>query len=379
MRDVFISHSQYDQPFIDNVLLPAFRSQGVTAWYSKEDIKTSEEWERRIVQGLEDCKWFLVVLTEKAVTSTWLRAEVQWAMEHRRNKIIPVLLRDCTVTDIHLLLNTIQYTDFRWDHQAGLQALLRTWNKTWKPADNPTLRATEIAKPPEPASPKRTRSWLTIAITAVVLCSAAAIVIYYTRNKKVSASPPVSADSSSPAGRTAQTIQKHDPDTVHSAGFYYHIGMSYYYRADFKTAAGYFTTALEYDPKDTGALIHRSECWMQLSEYAKARVDFRKVIPLVRDRIQLYYELGVAEYDLGDFQGSVVAFTKAIEAGYPDHQIYVDRGDALRRAGQTPDACKDYKIAQYYGKIDAVDRFREYCKFMDTVPPVRIRATGPQH
>lgn len=371
MRDVFISHSQYDQPFIDNVLLPAFRSQGVTAWYSKEDIKTSEEWERRIVQGLEDCKWFLVVLTEKAVTSTWLRAEVQWAMEHRRNKILPVLLRDCTVTDIHLLLNTIQYTDFRWDHQAGLQALLRTWNKIYQPS---------TAKPPEPASPKRTRNWLTIVITAVALCFITAIVIYYTKNSKRATGPAaVSADTTSPAGRTAQAIQKRDPDTVHSAGFYYNIGMSYYYRTDFKTAAGYFSTALEYDPKDTGALIHRSECWMQLSEYAKARVDFRKVIPLVRDRIQLYYELGVAEYDLGDFQESVVAFTKAIEAGYPDHQIYVDRGDALRRAGQTPDACKDYKIAQYYGKIDALDRSREYCRFTDTVPPIRNRVTGPSH
>ena len=362
MRDVFISHSQYDQPFVDQVLLPVFRSQGITVWYSKDDIKTSEEWERMIVQGLEDSEWFLVVLTEKAVTSTWLRAEVQWAMEHRRGKIVPVLLRDCTVTDIHLLLNTIQYTDFRWDHQAGLRSLMRTWDK-----DVPTLPAAVVAK--SPASPKRTRSWPMIVLTAVVLCSLTVIVVYYTRNKKAAGPLAASGDSSSLAGRTAQTVQKHDPDTVHSAGFYYHIGMSYYDRADFRTAVDYFSTALEYDPKDTGTLIRRAECWMQLNNYARARVDFRKVIPLVRDRMQLYYELGITEYDLAEFQESIVAFTKAIEAGYPDHQIYVDRGDALRRAGQTPDACKDYKIAQYYGKKDGLENFQEYCRFTDTARP----------
>ena len=375
MRDVFISHSQYDQPFIDQVLLPAFRSQGITAWYSKDDIKTSEEWERRIVQGLEDCEWFLVVLTEKAVTSTWVRAEVQWAMEHRQGKIVPVLLRECNVTAIHLLLNSIQYTDFRWDHQAGLRSLLWIWDRTWQPVNTSTVQAA-ATKPPVRVATKRTRRrGLMIVTPAVVLCSV--LTIYYANtHKKGTAGPPaVSADSTS--GKTIQTVQKHDPDTVHSARFYYNIGMSYYDHAEFRTAADYFSTALEYDPKDTASLIHRSECWMQLNDYAKARFDFRKVIPLVRDRKQLCYELGIAEYDLGNFQASVAAFTKAIEAGYPDPQVYVDRGDALRRAGQTPDACKDYNIAVLHARREGVEKFQEYCQFVDTTPTPRTRVTRP--
>ena len=269
MRDVFISHTQRDQSFIDQVLLPAFQSQGITFWYSKEDIKTSEEWERRIVDGLEDCAWFLVVLTEKAAASRWLKAEVQWAMDNRQGKIVPVLLRSCKISDIYLPLIRIQYTDFRRDQQAGLRSLLEIWGKTSQPA---------------PVVPKHPRPWRMIFITAIVLCSLTVIAIY-TRNKKAPADVPAAS--------------------TDSAGF--------------------------------------------------------------------YYRLGIAEYNQGEFQQSVAAFTKAIAAGYPDNEIYVDRGDALRRAGQTPDACEDYKIARDSGKADGLDRYQEYCP-LDSISRQRAKA-----
>ena len=341
MPDVFISHSQHDHSFIDNVLLPALHAHGISAWYSKKDIRTAEEWQRMIVHGLEESQWFLVVLTEKATKSEWIQAEVQWAMKHRRGKIIPLLLQDCNVSHIHLLLDPIQFADFRLDKQAGLQTLLQIWNKTHVPI-----------KPPRPAIPARfnLRSRLTIVTTAVALLFVTTFVVYYSNaHEKNSASGLVPPD------------QKARPDTGLNARFYYNMGLKCYNRSDFKMAADYFSTGLVFNPDDTNALIYRAAAWKQLNSYANARADLLKVIPLVRYQPLLYYQLGIVEYDLSDFPKSVQAFTKAIDLGYPDHEIYVDRGDALRRAGQTPDACKDYKAAADFGKNEGIDRYKEYC------------------
>jgi tetratricopeptide (TPR) repeat protein len=317
MPDVFISHSKSDQRFIDNLLLPALHAHGISTWYSKKDIHTAEEWDRMIVHGLEESQWFLVVLTEHATKSEWLRAEVLWAMENRRGKIIPLLLRDCNVTAISLLLKKIQYVDFRSDKQAGLRTLLQIWNKTHAPA---------ASKPTQTRKNKR----ITIATIALTLVCIIELVIYYSR--------------------------KYPPENS------YDKGLTAYKKADFKTATDYFTAALTSNPNDTNALIYRAAAWKQLNSFANAKTDLLKVIPLVRYRPTLYYQLGTVQYDLGAFPESVQAFTKAIDLGYPYHEIYVDRGDALRRAGHTPDACEDYKTAADLGESDGLANYNQYCR-----------------
>ena len=317
MPDVFISHSKSDQSFVDNVLLPALHARGISTWYSKKDIYTAEEWDRMIVHGLEESQWFLVVLTENATKSEWLKAEVMWAMENRHGKIIPLLLRDCNVTAISLLLKKIQYVDFRSDKQAGLHTLLQIWSKTLAPA---------AGKPTQTRKNKR----ITIATIALTLVCLIELVIYYSR--------------------------KYPSENS------YDKGLTAYKKADFKTATDYFSAALASNPNDTNTLIYRAAAWKQLNSFANAKADLIKVIPLVRYQPTLYYQLGTVQYDLGAFPESVQAFTKAINLGYPDHEIYVDRGDALRRAGQTPDACQDYKTAANLGESDGLANYNQYCR-----------------
>src|SRR5262249_24741557 len=82
-------------------------------WYSKEDIRTGEEWEASIRAGLEQCPWFLVVLSPRSQTSRWVQREVSWAMEHRLGRIIPVLLEDVHKDKLDLGLHAIQHVDCR--------------------------------------------------------------------------------------------------------------------------------------------------------------------------------------------------------------------------------------------------------------------------
>jgi hypothetical protein len=127
MPRVFLSHSTLDRWFVEGELLPTLHAHGVKVWYAPSDIHKSEEWERMIVQGLRSCDWFLVVLSENAVNSKWVRAEVHWAFDNRGGRIVPLFLRDCDTDDIHLQLRTVQFVDFRTDQRKGRDDLLAIW------------------------------------------------------------------------------------------------------------------------------------------------------------------------------------------------------------------------------------------------------------
>src|SRR6476620_3267251 len=80
---VFVSHSSRDRTFVEAKLLPLFAKAEVDAWYSKDEIRAPDEWERQIRLGLESSEWFVVVLSDSAITSRWVKAEVHWAFTHR--------------------------------------------------------------------------------------------------------------------------------------------------------------------------------------------------------------------------------------------------------------------------------------------------------
>jgi len=127
MPKVFLSHWSGDRSFLQDELIPLLASGGIETWYAPDDIATADEWERKIVAGLQACDWFLIVLTPHSVRSDWVRAEVHWAMEHRKGRVVPVLLSDCDMVDLHLKLTRIQYVDFRQPRELSRAKLLGVW------------------------------------------------------------------------------------------------------------------------------------------------------------------------------------------------------------------------------------------------------------
>ena len=127
MPRVFISHSSLDNEFVEKEIVSFLTRYGIEIWYSKDDIESTTEWEKQIKLGLKACDWFLVVLSPYSVASDWVRCEVDWALEERRGRVIPVLYRTCDPTDLHLKLRRIQYIDFRWDRETARNKLLAIW------------------------------------------------------------------------------------------------------------------------------------------------------------------------------------------------------------------------------------------------------------
>src|SRR5262245_13627806 len=108
MAKVFVSHSTQDRSFVEREIVRLLEKHGLDAWYSKDDIQTSAHWERDILAGLKSCEWFLVVMSPRSAQSEWVRDEVHWAIQHRGQRIIPVLMEACNLEDFHLRMPRIQ-------------------------------------------------------------------------------------------------------------------------------------------------------------------------------------------------------------------------------------------------------------------------------
>lgn len=125
---VFISHAHTDRSSVQKRLVDPLRAQDIDVWYAPENLEPGTDWEDAIRAGLESSDWFLVVLTPEAVASRWVRAEVQWAMDERPGRLIPILLTDCPWQDTHLLIRQLQYLDFREPALEEIRRLLAFWD-----------------------------------------------------------------------------------------------------------------------------------------------------------------------------------------------------------------------------------------------------------
>lgn len=130
MDQVFISHSSKDRSFVESEIVPLLRRNSVKPWYSFDEIPTAIRWDTTILRALKLSKWFLVVLTPEAVDSDWVQAEVHWAVENRKDHLVPVILRECDVAALHLQLPRYQHVDFRDDLYTARRRLLAVWGIT---------------------------------------------------------------------------------------------------------------------------------------------------------------------------------------------------------------------------------------------------------
>jgi TIR domain len=170
MPRVFISHSSKDREPVERRIVALLEHHGIETWYSRDAIHASQYWERQIKRGLETCDWFLVALSAQALTSEWVGAEVNWALENRKGRVVPVLLQPCDPTQLNLKLSLIQHLDFTNDTVAARQALLAIWGIRREPNNELQLHPDAISAPPqvEIFDPIRRRRWFATLILAIL-------------------------------------------------------------------------------------------------------------------------------------------------------------------------------------------------------------------
>src|ERR1039458_1642224 len=107
MADIFISYSSKDREKAEQ-LSELLSSAGLSVWIDKSGIDMATSWSKEIVQAIDGCKAFLVLLSPFSVLSPNVIKEVSLAAE-KRKKILPLDLEPVDLSE------DLQY------HLAGIQ------------------------------------------------------------------------------------------------------------------------------------------------------------------------------------------------------------------------------------------------------------------
>lgn len=117
-NEIFISYSRRDAEFVTR-LASDLDAQVAGVWFDRSDIQLGENWHDEIMEGIRNCKAFVLVLSPDSVESKYVREEVNMALELGKT-IFPVIYRPAEwsgefksiVSDIQTLdLQSGSYTD----------------------------------------------------------------------------------------------------------------------------------------------------------------------------------------------------------------------------------------------------------------------------
>jgi len=131
--ELFLSHAGPDV-HLATELVSVLRRHGVPVWFSRTDIRGSQQWHDEIGEALGRCDWFAVILTPSLVASKWAKRELLHALAEDRydGRIIPLLYEPCAIHQISWVLPQLQMIDFRRDVEPGYRELLRVWGVEYR-------------------------------------------------------------------------------------------------------------------------------------------------------------------------------------------------------------------------------------------------------
>ena len=81
----FISYSTKNQDFADR-LYADLQAKGVRCWFAPEDLKIGDRFRQRIDESIKLYDKLLLILSEESITSQWVEAEVDAALEKERRQ-----------------------------------------------------------------------------------------------------------------------------------------------------------------------------------------------------------------------------------------------------------------------------------------------------
>src|ERR1700733_6051005 len=173
MSDIFISYSSKDREQAEQ-LTELLASAGLSVRIDKSGIDIATSWSKEIVQAIDGCKAFLVLLSPFSVLSPNVIKEVSLAAEQRK-KILPLDLEPIELTeDLRYHLAGIQRAPM-----SNIEAILRALEKfgvtrvsppsqdeRLEPRSTRDDRKSLMILPFEDLSPSQDNSWFTDGIAS---------------------------------------------------------------------------------------------------------------------------------------------------------------------------------------------------------------------
>ena len=108
MPDVFISHTQADREFVEE-LTHDLRKSGLTVSSASEQVAVGQIWPNVVEKAIRDSRNFLVVVSEKSHDSDWVLAETAFALAQGEKQVIPIVASKTAV--VPFMLRSIRGLD----------------------------------------------------------------------------------------------------------------------------------------------------------------------------------------------------------------------------------------------------------------------------
>jgi len=125
-RVAFISHSTKDKRFVRKLAADLVAS-GVKVWLDEQRILVGDSVPEKIAQGLAESDFFLIVVSQNSVGSSWVKKELSSALVHeierRKVTVLPIKLDDSPMPDS---IKDKLYADFRGSYDEGLNKLIQS-------------------------------------------------------------------------------------------------------------------------------------------------------------------------------------------------------------------------------------------------------------
>lgn len=104
---VFISYSSKDIVKV-NKIVELLESMNVEYWKAPEKIPAGSSYANEIVNAIENCSLFLVILSENAQSSIWVEKEIDCALSSAK-EVIPYNIDNCVLVNaFKFYLNNVQ-------------------------------------------------------------------------------------------------------------------------------------------------------------------------------------------------------------------------------------------------------------------------------
>jgi hypothetical protein len=118
VSQVFISHSSADKERIVRRLARDLAAVGHTVWYDEWTIHPGESLAEKIDNGIQECDYFVILLSTSALKSRWVQKELSAAAVREIEKqsvfVIPVLIGSVRHDEVPVSLRSKKYVDMRW-------------------------------------------------------------------------------------------------------------------------------------------------------------------------------------------------------------------------------------------------------------------------
>ena len=93
-KPIFFSYSHEDEDIAED-MYRRLDGAGFDLWMDRHELLPGENWLDRISNAVNQCAFFLVLLSSSSVKSRWVKEEVAWAMNSRpglEERIVPIVI-----------------------------------------------------------------------------------------------------------------------------------------------------------------------------------------------------------------------------------------------------------------------------------------------